>query len=168
MGYRQISALFRTGIIFLSVSLVIQLLVITLPYWYFKEFSESVSVNGGLLFACAKIGHNKQCGTIENPQDWYARTRDIELIAFLMLVTALIICMIFLFVRDMKILKLVNWILCFSSCGFIIIGVTIYKTKSRDYLSDISSAFTLAIISGIAALVAGVVCLMDWIKQSFV
>jgi hypothetical protein len=68
MGYRQISALFRAGIIFISVSVVIQLLVVTLPYWYFKEFSASVNVHGGLLFACAKIGHNKQCGTIENPQ----------------------------------------------------------------------------------------------------
>ncbi|XP_060591210.1 uncharacterized protein LOC132746150 [Ruditapes philippinarum] len=164
MGFGQASIMLKVGFILIIVALVIQILAVALPYWYSKEVANNYDVYGGLFRGCAEAGNTKACNNVKNPTDWWAATQAFEIIGLLILVAALILCIIVLFVKDMKILKMVNFILCFCSCGFIIIGVIIYGAESEGWLAEYSGAFALAIIAGIVALVAGVLCLLDWMK----
>ncbi|XP_045209928.1 uncharacterized protein LOC123561540 [Mercenaria mercenaria] len=166
MGFGQSSLFLKIGFILIIVALVIQILGVALPYWYQKEYSSSVSANGGLFRFCTEISNTKSCSNIENASDWWQAVQAFEIIGLLILVASLVLCIIVLFIKnDMKVLKLINWILCFCACGFIIIGIIIYGAEASGVLEEYSGAFAITIIAGIVALVAGVVCLLDWMGK---
>ncbi|XP_053372722.1 uncharacterized protein LOC123561541 [Mercenaria mercenaria] len=166
MGFGQSSMLLKVGFILIIVALVIQILGVALPYWYQKENSSGTSVNGGLWKYCSETLNVKKCIDMENAADWIEACRAFQIIGLLILVASLVLCIIVLFIKnDMKVLKLINWILCFCACGFIIIGIIIYGAEASGVFEEYSGAFAITIISGIVALVAGVVCLLDWMGK---
>lgn len=63
--------------------------------------------------------------------------------------------------------KVFNWyIYYFISGGFIIIGVIIYGAEAEYVYAEFSGAFGITIIAGIVSLVAGILCLLDWMGKS--
>lgn len=163
MGFGQASLFLKICFILIIVALIIQILGVALPYWYDVD-NDRGSSYGGLWKDCWEIGNSKDCSNIKNEADWLAATQAFEIIGLLILVAALVCCIIVIFIKnDLKILKLINWILCFCACGFIIIGIIIYGAESPT--SDFSGAFAITIIAGIIALVAGILGLLDWMGK---
>lgn len=166
MGFSDATLFLKIGFILLIVAFIIQLLGLALPYWYAKDYG-AADYYGGLWKGCYEVANTKRCSTWKNVTDWWATVQAFQLIGFFLIIGALVLCIITLFVKsDMKILKLVSWILCFCACGFIIIGIIIYGAEADGYFADYSGAFAITIIAGIVCLAAGVLCLLDWMGKS--
>ncbi|KAL4229493.1 hypothetical protein ACF0H5_012533 [Mactra antiquata] len=166
MGFGDASIFLKVVLILLIVAFVIQILGVALPYWYAEDFG-SASYNGGLFRSCNEVLNKKKCSSIKNPADWFAATQAFELIGLFLIIGALVLTIVVVFVKnDMKILKLVAWILSFCAFGFIIIGIIIYGAEATHLLKEYSGAFAITIIAGLVCLAAGVLGLLDWMGKS--
>ncbi|XP_060591209.1 uncharacterized protein LOC132746149 [Ruditapes philippinarum] len=168
MGFGEASLFAKIGFVLLIIAFILQLLGIALPYWYSVD-KDSYDAYGGLFRGCFEIAssNKKTCDRMKNVADYWAATQAFELIGFFLVVGALILSIIVLFIKsDMKILKLICWILCFCACGFIIVGIIIYGAEAEGIYAEFSGAFAITIIAGIISLAAGVLWLLDWMGKA--
>ncbi|KAL4229492.1 hypothetical protein ACF0H5_012532 [Mactra antiquata] len=163
MGFGDSSLFLKIAFILLIVAFIIQILGVALPYWYELD-AGVVETNAGLFKICSEVGSTKVCRNVKNPVDWWAATQAFEIIGLLIIIGALILAIVIIFVKsDMKILKLILWILCFCAFGFIIIGCIIFGAEYGNLYDDgLSGAFAICIINSVVCLVAGVLALLDW------
>lgn len=163
MGFGSSSLFLKIGFILLIVALVIQILGVALPYWYSYEYGNQKTY-GGLWRGCSEQGSFKLCYDFDNPADWLAATEAFEIIGLLLIVGALVICVVVIFIKDEKILKLICAIISFCAFGFIIIGIIIFGAEvPNPYDDHLSGAFAITIIAGIVSLAAGILVLLDWL-----
>ncbi|XP_045208450.2 uncharacterized protein LOC123560299 [Mercenaria mercenaria] len=168
MGFSDATLFLKIGFVLLIVALILQLLGIALPFWYSKDYGNYESY-GGLFRGCheSSSSNTKICATWKNVTDWWAAVQAFMLIGFFLIIGALVLSIIAVFIKsDMKILKLICWILCFCACGFIIIGIIIYGAEASSVYAEYSGAFAVAIIAGIICLAAGILVLLDWMGKT--
>ncbi|KAH3703209.1 uncharacterized protein LOC127859340 isoform X3 [Dreissena polymorpha] len=165
MGFSDSSLFLKIAFILLIAAFIIQVLALAIPYWFSLD-AGNYETYGSLFRICSESPGYKLCVNVENATSWWEATQAFEVIGILLIIAALILTIVVVFVKsDMKILKLVAWILSFCACGFIIVGIIIYGAKSYLVFAEYSGAFALAIIAGIIMAVAGILGLMDWMNK---
>ncbi|XP_052252646.1 uncharacterized protein LOC127859340 isoform X2 [Dreissena polymorpha] len=166
MSFSDSSCFLKITFILLIKAFISQVLALAIPYWFSMD-AGITKFHGSLFRICYGVkGGYKDCFDVNDAPSWWEATQAFEVIGILLIIAALILTIVVVFVKsDMKILKLVAWILSFCACGFIIVGIIIYGAKSYLVFAEYSGAFALAIIAGIIMAVAGILGLMDWMNK---
>ncbi|XP_052806415.1 uncharacterized protein LOC128235650 [Mya arenaria] len=143
MGFGNSSLFLKITFVLLVVAFVIQLLALAIPYWFSADNS----------------------GVCVHFSGWWEATQAFEVIGILLIIAALILVIVVIFVKDMKVLKLIAFILSFCACGCILLGVIIWGAEAFYPYDEYSGSFALAIICSIVMLVAGILGLLDWMGK---
>ncbi|XP_061180367.1 uncharacterized protein LOC133188904 [Saccostrea echinata] len=153
-------------------AVIFQLIGLASPYWIFLDL-KIAKANAGLWKACTEtvLTGNTICSDVElTDDDWLKAVRAMSILGFLVLVVPVIMVVLKLFVlKDKKPILLVAIGTAFVGAVFILISIAVYAAKTNDLYKNIDFnyhfAFAFSIIGMIAAIGAGVVMLVERVKQ---
>lgn len=166
----DLSKFMLVGLVLTICALIFQVIGLASPYWIFAEFGGNKAYSG-LWKSCSytKVFDTTVCNDLPSVQDWFKAVRATSILGFISLLVSIVMILLKMFVvKDMKPVLFAAIGAAFVGALFILISIAVYASKADDSARgasvDYHFAFAFCIISMLAALVAGVIMIVEALK----
>ncbi|XP_061188435.1 uncharacterized protein LOC133196582 [Saccostrea echinata] len=130
MSFRGNSKFFVFGFLFLFIALILDVIGVATPYWFYAE-KNGVKIYGGLWKSCLDISGSEEskCNKYEDVPDWLKAVRGFGFLGILVSTLALTSASLKICLKDRVSLLIIAIILSFISALCSVVSIAVFARK---------------------------------------